>query len=40
MSAMEKDCPFWKEKMKIRLRAIDDDIWHIIEEGYVIEDPY
>jgi hypothetical protein len=25
--------PFWKEKMKIRLRAIDDDMWNVVQFG-------
>ena len=25
------DYPFWKEKMKIRLKAIDDDMWHVVQ---------
>lgn len=33
------DYPFWKEKMKIRLKAIDDDMWQVVENGYVIKSP-
>ena len=30
------DYPFWKEKMKIRLRAIDDDMWNLVHIGFTI----
>jgi hypothetical protein len=33
------DYPFWKEKMKIRLRAIDDDMWNVVQNGYTVEVP-
>lgn len=33
------DYPFWKEKMKSRLRAIDDDMWHVVQHGYMIDTP-
>src|SRR3990170_6972422 len=28
--------PFWKEKMKIRLRAIDDDMWNVVHIGFTV----
>nr|XP_040253658.1 uncharacterized protein LOC120970920 [Aegilops tauschii subsp. strangulata] len=31
------DYPFWKEKMKIRLRAIDDDMWNVVHFGFTCE---
>jgi hypothetical protein len=33
------DYPFWMEKMKIRLRAIDDDMWNVVQNGFVVEVP-
>ena len=30
------DYPFWKEKMKIRLRAIDDDMWNVVHIGFTV----
>lgn len=33
------DYPFWKEKMKIRVRAIDDDMWNMVQFGFTIEIP-
>jgi len=33
------DYPFWKEKMKIRLRAIDDDMWNVVQNGFTVEVP-
>src|SRR3990170_1914553 len=33
------DYPFWKEKMKIRLRAIDDDMWNVVQNGFMVEVP-
>ena len=33
------DYPFWKEKMKIRLRAIDDDMWNVGKFGFIAEIP-
>ena len=33
------DYPFWKERMKICLRAIDDDMWHVVQHGYMTETP-
>jgi hypothetical protein len=33
------DCPFWEEKMKIRLRAIDDDMWNVVQNGFTVEVP-
>ena len=34
-----KDYPFWKEKMKIRLRAIDDDMWSMVHIGFTFVIP-
>ena len=34
------DYPFWKEKMKIHLRAIDDDMWNVVQNGFVVEVPH
>ena len=31
--------PFWKEKMKIRLRAMDDDMWNVVQFGFTVEIP-
>ena len=31
--------PFWKEKMKIRLWAIDNDMWNVVQLGFTIEVP-
>jgi hypothetical protein len=31
------DYPFWKEKMKIRLRAIDEEMWNVVSNGLNIE---
>ena len=33
-----KDYPFWKNKMFIHVNVIDEDLWRIIEERYVIAD--
>src|SRR3990170_2815228 len=33
------DYPFWKEKMKIRLRAINDDMWNVVQFGFMIAIP-
>ncbi|XP_073360357.1 uncharacterized protein [Aegilops tauschii subsp. strangulata] len=33
------DYPFWKEKMKIRLRAIDDDMWNVVQYGFTVAVP-
>ena len=33
------DYPFWKEKMKIRLRAIDDDMWNVVQVGFTVAIP-
>src|SRR3990170_563526 len=33
------DYPFWKEKMKIRLRAIDDDMWNVVHIGFTVVIP-
>ena len=34
-----KDYPFWKEKMRIRIKAFDEDMWHVVQNGYAIETP-
>jgi len=31
------DYPFWKEKMKIRLRAIDEEMWNVVSNGLNFE---
>src|SRR3990170_1116101 len=33
------DYPFWKEKMKIRLRAIDEEMWNVVQNGLNFEIP-
>ena len=33
------DYPFWKQKMIIRLKAINEDMWQIVENGYTIQSP-
>ena len=33
------DYPFWKEKMKIRIRAIDDDMWNVVQFRLTIDAP-
>lgn len=33
------DYPFWKEKMKIRIRAIDDDMWNVVQFRLTIAVP-
>ena len=33
------DYPFWKEKMKIRLWAIDDDMWNVVHIGFTVVIP-
>jgi hypothetical protein len=33
------DYPFWKRKMMIRLKAIDEEMWQIVENGYTIQFP-
>jgi hypothetical protein len=33
------DYPFWKENMKIRLRAINDYMWNMVQNGVTIEVP-
>ncbi|XP_073368094.1 uncharacterized protein [Aegilops tauschii subsp. strangulata] len=33
------DYPFWKEKMKIRLHAIDDDMWDVVRFGLIAAVP-
>jgi hypothetical protein len=33
------DYPFWKEKMKILLRAIDDDMWNVVQFGLNVAVP-
>ena len=33
------DYPFWKEKMKIHLRAIDDDMWNVVQFGFTVAIP-
>ena len=33
------DYPFWKEKMKIRLRAIDDDVWNVVHIRFTVVIP-
>ena len=31
--------PFWKEKMKIHLRAIDDDMWNVVHIRFTVVIP-
>ena len=31
--------PFWKEKMKIHLRAINDDMWNVVQVGFTVAIP-
>ena len=33
------DYPLWKENMKIRLWAIDDDMWNVVHIGFTIVIP-
>ena len=33
------DYPFWKQKMTIRLKAISEELWQIVENGYTIQFP-
>jgi hypothetical protein len=33
------DYVYWKEKMRIRLQAINLELWHIVEHGYLIQNP-
>ncbi|XP_073355631.1 uncharacterized protein [Aegilops tauschii subsp. strangulata] len=33
------DYPFWKEKMKILLQAIDDDMWNVVHIGFIVVIP-
>ena len=33
------DYPFWKEKTKIRLWAIDDDMWNVVHIGFTVAIP-
>ena len=33
------DYPFWKEKMKICLRAIDDEMWNVVQVGFTVVIP-
>ena len=33
------DYPFWKEKMMIRIRAIGDDMWNMVQFGLTIVAP-
>ena len=33
------DYPLWKEKMMIRLRAIDDDMWNMVQLGLTVVIP-
>jgi hypothetical protein len=30
------DYLFWKQKMMIRLKAINEEMWQIVENGYTI----
>ena len=30
------DYPFWKEKIKIHQRAIDDDMWNMVHLGFTV----
>src|SRR6266566_4523267 len=27
------DCPYWKNKMRMHLEAIDNDLWYVVENG-------
>ena len=35
----ETNYPFWKEIMKIRLRAINDDMWNVVHIGFTVVIP-
>jgi hypothetical protein len=35
----ENDYVYWKERMRIRLQAINIDLWQIVEDGYTILQP-
>jgi hypothetical protein len=33
------DYLYWKERMRIRIQAINFDLWQIVENGYTIQQP-
>src|SRR6266566_103778 len=33
------DCIYWRDRMKIRLQAINIDLWNIVENGYTVQHP-
>ena len=33
------DYLYWKERMRIRILAINYDLWQILEDGYTIQQP-
>ena len=33
------DYLYWKERMRIRIQAINYDLWQIVEDGYTIQQP-
>ena len=34
------DYPYWKNKMRMHLEAIDNDLWYVVENGVPLSHPH